>query len=138
MAESSAVEPLLALVNNRATPRSLLLEALGALGAIGSPKSFDAMLDLFSSPVAPVRLAAMTAASKMDPEGFLLALSSAERDRDWTVRAGLAAVLSSLPPERAMAAVDDWPATGHACRRPRSRASSSLAPRTSTGVCSTP
>jgi cyclophilin family peptidyl-prolyl cis-trans isomerase/HEAT repeat protein len=105
--EASAVAPLLAIVKNGATPRSILLETLDALGAIGSPTAFDAMLDLFGSSVAPVRLGAMSAASKMDPEGFLLALSSAERDKDWTVRAGLATVLAALPADRAMAAVED-------------------------------
>lgn len=107
LSEASAVAPLQAIVSNRATPRSVQLEALAALGAIGSPKSFDSMLDLFSSPVASVRLAAMAAASKMDAEGFLLALSNTERDKDWTVRAGLANVLAALPADRVTVALED-------------------------------
>ena len=65
------------------------------------------MLDLFGSSVPAVRVAAMRAASRMDAEGFLLALSSSERDRDWWVRASLAATLAALPPDRVRAAVED-------------------------------
>jgi len=107
LGDASAVQPLQVLVGNRATPRSLQIETIQALGAIANPKSFDAMIDLFNSNVASVRLAAMTAASRMDAEGFLLALSGAERDRDWSVRAGLAAALAAIPGERGLPALED-------------------------------
>jgi cyclophilin family peptidyl-prolyl cis-trans isomerase/HEAT repeat protein len=106
MGETQAIDPLQAIAFNPATPRSLQLETIAALGAIGSPESFDRMIDLFGSKTSSIRLAAMSAAAKMDPEGFLLAVSSAERDKDWSVRAGLAGVLASMP-DRGMAAVLD-------------------------------
>ena len=107
LGESSAVDALHALVSNRATLRSVQLEGIAALGAIANPKSFDVMIDLFGSNLPAVRLAAMTAASKMDADGFLLALSGAERDRDWSVRAGLASTLAALPAQRGLTAVED-------------------------------
>jgi cyclophilin family peptidyl-prolyl cis-trans isomerase/HEAT repeat protein len=107
LGDASSVAPLIALVTDRAAPRNLVVEAITALGAIGNPKAFDAMLDLFSSRAPAVRAAAMQAAAKMDGEGFLLALSSMERDRDWSVRASLATTLATLSPEHARAAIED-------------------------------
>ncbi len=92
-----AVTPLLQLVRARTTPPSLVLEALTTLGAIADPSNFDAMLNLFSAPSPYVRSAAMAAAARMDIEGFLLAMSTTERDREWLVRANLASVLATLP-----------------------------------------
>jgi len=49
----------------------------------------------------------MTGAARMDLDGFLLALSSFERDKDFSVRANLVNVLATLPPDRVRAAVED-------------------------------
>jgi cyclophilin family peptidyl-prolyl cis-trans isomerase/HEAT repeat protein len=105
--DNRAVASLLALTARPETPRNLVLEALSALGSIGSPRAFDAVLDLFAASSPQVRAAAMAAAARMDPEGFLLVLSSQERDRDWWVRAGLADVLATLPADRVRAALED-------------------------------
>ncbi len=105
--DRAAVSPLLAVVADRATPVNLQIEAITALGAIGGAKAFDAMLDLFASRTPAVRAAAMQAAARLDAEGFLLVLSSAERDRDWSVRASLAGTLATLPPDLGRAALED-------------------------------
>ena len=49
----------------------------------------------------------MTAAARIDADGFLLALSSYRRDRDWSVRANLADVLATLPADQVAARVED-------------------------------
>jgi len=104
---SGAVGPLMRLVADAATPRNLALEAVAAVGALGDASAFDTMIDLVASPSPAVRAAALQAAARIDPEGFLLIISSFERDRDWSVRAALLATLSALDPERVRAAVED-------------------------------
>ncbi|HEX5071437.1 MAG TPA: HEAT repeat domain-containing protein [Vicinamibacterales bacterium] len=101
LADPRATAPLLVLVRARTTPANLMLEAIPALGAIGDRTAFDTLVDLFGSRSPYIRAAAMAAASRMDTDAFLLALSSTERDRDWIVRAGLAGALATLPPDRA-------------------------------------
>jgi cyclophilin family peptidyl-prolyl cis-trans isomerase/HEAT repeat protein len=107
LADRSSVPALLGLIEDRNTPANLLLEALTALGSTGDPRALDAMFDRFAHPMPAVRSAAMAAASRMDVDGFLMALSSTERDSDWSVRASLAATLSRLPAEKSRAAIDE-------------------------------
>ena len=107
VAARDAVPLLVELLEDQNTPPNLVLEAITAIGAIGDSRAFDAMLDLFGSSSPAVRAAAMTAAARLDGEGFLLALSSAERDKDWFVRANLATVLSKLPADKVRPALDD-------------------------------
>ena len=102
-----AVPMLLGLIGDRSTPPNLTLESVTALGAIADPRGFETMLDLFTSPRPALRAAAMAAAARMDAEAFLLALSSFDRDRDWSVRANLATVLSGLPADEARPAIDE-------------------------------
>lgn len=101
LGDPRAVAPLLALVRARATPANLVLEGIAALGAIGDRKAFDPLVDLFSSSSPYVRSAALAAAAHLDPDAFLFALSSTERDRDWIGRVGLASALATLPADRA-------------------------------------
>jgi len=103
----SAVPALLGVLAERTTPDVIVLETVTALGAIADPRAFDAMLDLFTAPAPSVRAAAMSAAAAMDRDGFLLALSGMERDRDWSVRANLAAVLAKMPADTVRGAVED-------------------------------
>jgi len=105
--DRAAVGPLLRLVSDRATSRNLALEAVTAIGTLGDASAFDLMIDLVGSSSPSVRSAALQAAARIDPEGFLLIISSFERDRDWSVRAALLTTLSSLDPERVRAAVED-------------------------------
>ena len=107
VADRESLPMLVGLVDDRNTPPGLVLEAVTAIGTIGDPRAIDVMLDLFASPSPVLRSAAMTAAARLDGDGFLLALSSLERDKDWSVRANLATILSRLPADKARPALED-------------------------------
>ncbi|HEY7474447.1 MAG TPA: HEAT repeat domain-containing protein [Vicinamibacterales bacterium] len=98
---AAAVDPLLKLIGDRTTPPNLALEAVNSLTAIGDPKAFQMMLNLLTDPWPAIRAAAIAGAAKLDPEGFLLVISTFDRDKDWSVRAALAGVLATLPADRA-------------------------------------
>jgi HEAT repeat protein/cyclophilin family peptidyl-prolyl cis-trans isomerase len=104
---AAAVDPLKRLVVDQATPRNVALEAVMALGTIGDPRAFDLLLDEFTDPWAAIRAAAITGAAKINPNGFLLAVSSIGADRDWSVRAALASVLETFPGDRVQTAIQD-------------------------------
>jgi peptidylprolyl isomerase len=104
---AQAVAPLLEILEDRATPRLLALEAVVALGAIGDRRALDAMLDRLTDRSPAMRAAAFAAAARLDPEGFLLVFSGFEPDREWSVRAALATVLGTLPPDRVRGALQD-------------------------------
>jgi cyclophilin family peptidyl-prolyl cis-trans isomerase/HEAT repeat protein len=106
MGGAAAVEPLTDLVFDPASAPNLALEAVAALGAIGDPRVFNDMVDLFTHPWPSMRLAAMTAAARVAPDGFLLVLSSLQPDREPAVRAGLAAVLSAMDAGKARLAIE--------------------------------
>jgi cyclophilin family peptidyl-prolyl cis-trans isomerase/HEAT repeat protein len=101
-----AVQPLLGLATNPESSPNLALEAVTTLGSIGDARIFDDMVDLFTDPWAALRLAALTTAARVNPEGFLLLLSSLGEDREPAVRAGLAAVLANLPGEAGRRALE--------------------------------
>ena len=102
-----AVEPLLGLVGDPATPGNLRLEAVTALGAIRDARAFDPLLDLVTAPQPALRAAALASTARIDPDGFLLVLSSTRRDPDPTVRSALAGILARLPPDRVRGQVLD-------------------------------
>jgi len=96
-------QTMLEIVSNPETPPNLALEAVGLLGGNGA---FDVLLDLFAHPWPAIRAAAMRRAAAIDPEGFLVVLSSLGPDPDWSVRAAIPDILASMevPTER----VDGW------------------------------
>jgi HEAT repeat protein len=104
---AAAAEPLLRLLGESADSTNLAIEIIAALGAIGDASVFDSLVDLMRDSRAPVRAAALAAAAKLDPEGFLLVLSGYGRDPDWTVRAALAPVLATLPADRVVSAIEE-------------------------------
>jgi cyclophilin family peptidyl-prolyl cis-trans isomerase len=104
---ASAVDGLLKLVNDSTTAPNIRLEAVTALGAIGDPRAFDPLIDRLTNPWPAMRRAVLAAAARANPEGFLLVISSVPPDRDWSVRAGLASVLATLPPDRVRGAIED-------------------------------
>jgi cyclophilin family peptidyl-prolyl cis-trans isomerase len=93
---------LLDLVRDPATPPNLALEAVVLVGGEGA---FDTLLDLFAHAWPAMRAAAHRRAAALDPEGFLVVLSSLGPDPDWSVRAAIPDVLAGLqmPPDRIMA-----------------------------------
>ena len=104
---SAAVPPLIQLLVAKSTPRNLALETVQALGAIGDPQAFDTLLDFLTDPWPSMRSAAFAAAARCNPTGFLLVVSSFDRDKDWSVRASLAATLSTLPADRVRSEIED-------------------------------
>ncbi|MEO8483049.1 MAG: HEAT repeat domain-containing protein [Acidobacteriota bacterium] len=91
---------LIGLVNDTAPGSPLGLEAMAALGALKQPESFDTVVDALTDRSPALRAAAMAAAARINPDGFLLMLSGLGADKDWTVRAALASVLATLPADR--------------------------------------
>jgi len=104
--DAEAVPLLMKQLQDAGTPAVLQLEIIAALGALGDARAFDEMLDLFAHESPAVRAAAMAAAARLNPEHFLLAISSLERDADWSVRVGLANALAGLPSEQARPALE--------------------------------
>jgi cyclophilin family peptidyl-prolyl cis-trans isomerase/HEAT repeat protein len=102
-----AVDPLVKLIDDPATPRNLAIESVAALGATKAPQAFDALLDHLTDPWPAMRAAVLAAAAKTNPDGFLLVVSSLPADKDWSVRAALASILATLPADRVRNAIED-------------------------------
>lgn len=100
---ASDVRLLLGLLNSVDSTSPIALETIATLGALRQPGTFDVVADFVTDRAPAVRAAAMAAAARIDPDAFLLLLTGLGRDRDWSVRAALAGVLASLPPERVTA-----------------------------------
>ena len=104
---AAAVDTLLALVRDRATPQNLVLEAVTALGRAKDARAFDTLLDLVNDPWPTLRAASLEAAAAVQPDRFLFVIPSLGADRDWSVRAALAGIFANLPAERVRSAVTD-------------------------------
>jgi cyclophilin family peptidyl-prolyl cis-trans isomerase/HEAT repeat protein len=78
---------------------NLRLEAVGALGSLTAVQQVPMIQDLMTDDWPAMRAAALRAAALIDRESFSLVLSGLDADRHWTVRAALADVLGTLPPE---------------------------------------
>ena len=78
---------------------NLRLEAVGALGSLKAAEHLPVIQDLMTDDWPAMRAAALRAAALVDRESFSLVLSGLDSDRHWTVRAALADVLATLPPE---------------------------------------
>ena len=100
------VAPLVELVFDPATPPNVALEAVSALGAIGGPGVFNDLVDLFRHPWPAMRAAAIDAAARVDPETFVLVLSSLRPDSEPAVRVALASTLARLDPALARPAIE--------------------------------
>ncbi len=115
----AAVEPLVALISEKAIDPNVKLEAVAALGTMRAAAGLAVIQDLMTDNWPVMRIAAARAAALIDPETFLLVLASLEPDRDWTVRAAFAGIFATMPPDaaidrvRAMLQDEDkrvWPA----------------------------
>jgi cyclophilin family peptidyl-prolyl cis-trans isomerase/HEAT repeat protein len=80
---------------------NVALEAVDALGALKSKEALPYVQNLMTDKWPTMRAAAIHAAARIDPEGFLITLSGMDVDPNWIVRAALADVLGTLPPEMA-------------------------------------
>ncbi|HVL67254.1 MAG TPA: HEAT repeat domain-containing protein [Vicinamibacterales bacterium] len=102
------------------------LEAVSAAGTLRLESALPVVQDLMTDRWPAMRIAATRAAAAIDPELFLIVLASLDRDADWTVRAGLAPVMATLPREIALERVRElvsdedkrtWPAALRALAR---------------------
>jgi cyclophilin family peptidyl-prolyl cis-trans isomerase/HEAT repeat protein len=90
---------LLTLLGTKGLSDTLVLETVNALSATMDARAFVAMLDRLADPRPQVRAAAIAGAARVDPERFLLVVSSLGPDREWSVRAALATTLGTLEPD---------------------------------------
>lgn len=97
LGDPKARAPLLRLAAAPGVPPSLRAEVLGALAAVGGKESVEVVLDLVAHERPVVRAAALKALARLDPETFILVLSTRDPDPDWTVRAALAEALEQVP-----------------------------------------
>jgi len=102
--DPSTAEPLLKFIRDASTDPHVRLEAVSALGGLRGgvaalPGANDMLLDLLTDPGPAIRAAALRSIATMDPENFVTILSALDPDPHWNVRAALAAVLGTLPPE---------------------------------------
>jgi cyclophilin family peptidyl-prolyl cis-trans isomerase len=105
-----AVDTLLKLLGDASVPRNLGVEVATALGAAGDARAFEPLLDALTHAWPSMRAAALASAAKVDPDGFLLMISSLGPDKDWSVRAQLAGVLATLPADRVRGAIEEFAA----------------------------
>ena len=94
--------PLTKLLYTRGLNPMVRAETLLALGESAAAVSVDAFVDFLGDPLPIVRLAALQGFSKREDDTFLTVLSGLDPDPHWTVRAGLASVLATKDPERAL------------------------------------
>jgi cyclophilin family peptidyl-prolyl cis-trans isomerase/HEAT repeat protein len=93
---------LVKLLQTRNLDPLLFLEVVGAAGAVRATAAHDLLLDLLSHPSPAVRAAALRSVREVDAQGFTIVLSGLDPDRDWSVRAALASILSTLEPGAAL------------------------------------
>ncbi len=101
--QSAVGTVLLDLVRDPRTPLTLAVEAVTG---VAGEAAFDTLLDLFAHPSPAMRVAAMRRAAAIEPEGFLVVLSSFGADPDWSVRAALPGILAGMKVPRDR--VIDW------------------------------
>ena len=94
-----AGERLATIASDSRIESNLRLEAVTALGNLKDAEHLAVIQDLMTDDWPAMRAAALRAASLVDRESFSLVLSGLDTDRHWTVRAALADVLATLPPE---------------------------------------
>ena len=96
-----AVAPLVKLTTTTTDP-NIRLRIVEALGGLRAAEGLPIVQDYLTDPWPTMRSTALRAAAAIDADSFVLVLSGMEPDSQWTVRATLAEVLSTLPPEVAL------------------------------------
>ncbi len=96
-----AVAPLVKLTTT-ATDPNIRLQIVKALGALRATEGLSIVQDFLTDPWPTMRSTALRAAAAIDADSFVLVLSGMEPDSQWIVRATLAEVLSTLPPDVAI------------------------------------
>ena len=103
--DPAAAAPLLQIIGDAAADPQVRLEAVGAIGgAARSRRSATRCSTCSADPSPAIRAAALRSLAAFDRENFITVLSGLDPDPHWNVRAALATVLGTLPPENAPAA----------------------------------
>jgi cyclophilin family peptidyl-prolyl cis-trans isomerase len=96
---AKAASRLAAIAGDPTVEANLRLMAVTALGSLDALEQVNVVQDLMTDEWPVMRAAAIRAAASIDQESFVLLLSGMDRDPQWSVRAALADVLATLPPE---------------------------------------
>ena len=97
--QERAAPPLVALLGVPDLPPTLRLEVVAACGSVHAREAIPVLLDLVTDPWPPLRASALLALRDIDQQQFLLALSGLPPDAAWSVRAAIAAIMGTLPPD---------------------------------------
>ena len=100
--DERAVGPLTKLLYTRNLNPMVRAETLLALGKTAGDVNPDAFVDFLGDRSPTVRLAAIQAVAERDEDTLLILLSGLDPDPHYSVRAGLAALLGTKNPERAL------------------------------------
>jgi HEAT repeat protein/cyclophilin family peptidyl-prolyl cis-trans isomerase len=100
--DPAAAAPLLKILGDAAADPHVRLETVAAIGGLHVPAVGDALLDVLADPSPAVRAAALRSLAAFDAENFIFVLSGLDPDPHWNVRAALATLLGTLPPENGL------------------------------------
>ena len=91
-----AVPALIQVVVTPDLDPNVRLEAVTALGELRARDAIDLCLDLLSDDWPAMRAAAVRALARIDPESFVLVLSTRDPDVHWSVRVAVAETLETI------------------------------------------
>ena len=91
-----AVPALIQVVVTPDLDPNVRLEAVTALGELRARDAIDLCLDLLSDDWPAIRAAAVRALARIDPESFVLVLSTRDPDVHWSVRVAVAETLETI------------------------------------------
>jgi len=102
-----SADTLMTLLQRRGLSATLTLEAMAALAVTEDSRALDMMLDRLTDSRPQIRAAAVAGVARIDPDSFLLVVSSLGPDPDFRVRAALATTLGTLEPDRVRSGLID-------------------------------
>jgi cyclophilin family peptidyl-prolyl cis-trans isomerase/HEAT repeat protein len=102
LGDATSVPALLAIVTDAASDPSVRLEAMTAFGTLATSEHADLLVDLLLDGGSGIRAVAYRALARVEPDTFMATLAGLDPDREWTVRAAMAAALGTLPAERSL------------------------------------
>jgi HEAT repeat protein len=99
--EPGAGAALLSLIRAAGSDPQVRLEAVSALGSVGSSgtATTETLIDLMGDQSPEMRAAAIRSFARLDAEAFVTVLSGLDLDDQWRVRSAMAGVLGTLTPE---------------------------------------
>jgi cyclophilin family peptidyl-prolyl cis-trans isomerase/HEAT repeat protein len=97
---------LVDLLARRDLDANLRLEVVTALGRLKASAAADLIMDGIADPWPAMRAASIRALAEIDPQSFVLVLSSLPPDPHWSVRAAVAMALGALDYETAAPRLD--------------------------------